>query len=79
MHHPAAKGGDLSVRDPRAVALTLSAVADRVGMKPSTIRRWIAQGRLHAIRTGTNSVRVLEADLAAYLASLPAAREKRAA
>ncbi len=39
-------------------------VAGVLGFDPSTIRRWIAEGRLRAVRVGPKSIRIPEAAVA---------------
>lgn len=49
------------------VLLTIEEVAVRMGMSKSAVYRRIAVGELRAIRITARAVRVLEADLQAYL------------
>ena len=47
--------------------LTISQVAQRVGISVRTVRREIRKGRLPATKLGYRTVRVSETDLAIYL------------
>jgi excisionase family DNA binding protein len=38
--------------------LTVADTATRLGLREPTIRRWISDGRIKAIRIGTRSVRI---------------------
>jgi excisionase family DNA binding protein len=46
--------------------LTIADVADHCQVSPRSVRRWIDNGRLRAIRLG-RSIRVSEGDLARFL------------
>ena len=59
--------------DPRAVALSPEDAASRLGFKTSTVAGWIRDGRLPAKRIG-EKLRVIEADLAQFLATAEDAR-----
>jgi excisionase family DNA binding protein len=54
-------------RDPRAVALSLADAAERLGFTPQTVSRLVRDGHLPAKRVG-GKLRIIEADLAEYLA-----------
>lgn len=43
--------------------LTIAEAAELVRVSPSTIRRWIASGKLHPIRPGERTVRIARAEL----------------
>lgn len=43
--------------------LTIAEAAELVKVDPSTIRRWIKSGRLHALRPGPRTVRVRRSEL----------------
>ncbi|WP_033371642.1 helix-turn-helix domain-containing protein [Humibacter albus] len=47
--------------------LTVEQVAVRLLVSPRTVRRWIANGSLHAIRLPSGSVRISEVALAQAL------------
>lgn len=60
--------------DDRVLALLdYQDVADRMHVSVSTVKRRVRSGELPAVRIGPN-VRVRPADLAAYIADLPAAQ-----
>ncbi len=42
---------------------TLDQVAARLGMSAQTVWRWVARGRLPAVRLGARSVRIRQEDL----------------
>jgi excisionase family DNA binding protein len=60
-------------RDPRAVALSLADAAERLGFTPQTVSRLVRDGHLRAKRVG-GKLRIIEADLAGYLAGAKDAR-----
>lgn len=47
--------------------LSVAQVAERLNAKPATVRLWIREGRLPAIKVGPRLWRVAETDLAAFL------------
>ncbi len=52
--------------------LTVEEVAQRLKMHPETVRRWIRDGQLHAIRFGTGkraSLRIRESEVERFLAN----------
>jgi len=49
------------------VVLTLAEVADRLQVSVSTVRNWVAEGRLESMRVGS-VVRVTESALAGFVA-----------
>ncbi len=49
--------------------LTVHEIAELLKLNPQTVRNWIDQGRLPAIRVGERRVRVRRSDLDAYLAA----------
>lgn len=51
--------------------LTVTQCAERFGVTDSSIRRWIAQGRLPAYRLGSQQLRVRADDLDAILVPVP--------
>lgn len=59
----AARGADL----PQLRWLSTADIAARTGQGHRTIQRWIAEGRLPAIRPGGRNYRVLESDLNAFI------------
>jgi excisionase family DNA binding protein len=61
-------GPALLSRDPRAVALSLAEAAERLGFTSQTISRLVRDGHLRAKRVG-GKLRIIEADLAEYLAA----------
>lgn len=44
--------------------LTTREVAQRYGVHPATVRRWVSDGRLPAVRVGPRQLRIRVADLA---------------
>lgn len=55
---------------PRArarVLLRLSAAAQRLSIKPRTVKKWIHQGRLQGVRLDGGHWRVEEAEIERYL------------
>jgi excisionase family DNA binding protein len=48
---------------PRRALLTIQQAADEINNSPKSIRRWIAQGRLRAVRVGPRAIRIDRADL----------------
>lgn len=49
--------------DEHVVRVPLSAAASRAGVSVSTLRRWIREGRLPAVRVGAKAIRVSVADI----------------
>ena len=51
--------------------LTVSEVAERLRLKPETVRRWLRSGKLHGVSLGSDSAgwRVPEAEVERLLAS----------
>lgn len=49
--------------DDHVVRVPLSAAAPRAGVSVSTLRRWIREGRLPAVRVGDKAIRVSIADI----------------
>lgn len=47
--------------------LTVRQVADRAGVTPKTVRRWIESGHLAAVRVGPRLIRIDPADVDALL------------
>jgi len=43
--------------------LTVDETARRLGFRPVTIRKWIAERRLQVVRVGARSVRIPESEL----------------
>ena len=66
----------LLAADPRAVALDLDQVAERLRRSRATVARWVKEGRLPAKRIGGgfSGIVVIEADLAEFLANAEDAR-----
>jgi excisionase family DNA binding protein len=56
--------------------LTNDEVAERLKVRPSTIPRWIRQGRLAAVRFGRRTLRVPESEVEKFIARgfIPASR-----
>lgn len=48
--------------------ITLSVAAKRLGLNPSTLRRWVREGRIPAYRSGVKFVRVSWEEILASLA-----------
>lgn len=46
--------------------LTTSEVADRMGVSPRTVRRWIESGDLKGYQLGPRTLRVQERDMKAF-------------
>lgn len=49
--------------DDHVVRVPLSVAAPRAGVAVSTLRRWIREGRLPAVRVGAKAIRVSVADI----------------
>lgn len=49
--------------DDHVVRVPVSVAAARAGIATSTLRRWIREGRLPAVRVGTKAIRVSVADI----------------
>jgi excisionase family DNA binding protein len=49
--------------------LTVDEIAARFKVNPQTVRNWISQGDLRAVRSGARRVRVLPTDLDRFLAA----------
>jgi excisionase family DNA binding protein len=49
--------------------LTVAEIAARLKVNPQTVRNWITRGELRAVRVGARRVRILRADLDAFLAA----------
>lgn len=49
--------------DDHVVRVPLSVAATRAGIAVSTLRRWIREGRLPAVRVGDKAIRVSIADI----------------
>lgn len=49
--------------DDHVVRVPLSVAAPRAGVAVSTLRRWIREGRLPAVRVGAKAIRVSVADV----------------
>ncbi len=62
-------GRELSIPSNQPRWLTLSEAAQRLGVHPSTVRRWTNDGDLRCMRTPGGHRRFLESDLQAFLAS----------
>jgi excisionase family DNA binding protein len=56
--------------------LTVQEIADRFKLNQQTVRNWIDDGALSAVRLGARRVRVREADLEAFLAASQARHEQ---
>jgi len=53
--------------------ISVNAAADRLGLDPRTIRRYISDGMLRGYRVGSTLVRVDQADVDALVRPIPAA------
>lgn len=47
--------------------LTAKQIAEALNVHPVTVRRWIKEGRLKAIRPGSRNYRVAKSDFEAFL------------
>jgi excisionase family DNA binding protein len=56
--------------------LTVQEIADRFKLNQQTVRNWIDNGALSAVRLGARRVRVRESDLEAFLAASQARHEQ---
>jgi excisionase family DNA binding protein len=65
-----------AVPSPPRKLIAVSAAAAYADCSTRTIRRWIADGRLRAYRTGPKLVKVDQADLDAQIRPIPAASGK---
>lgn len=54
--------------------LTVAEIAERLKLNAQTIRNWIDLGELSSIRLGSRRVRVLESELARFIAESSSAR-----
>lgn len=59
--------------------ISLALAADRCGVQPKTLRRWIAEGRLTGYRMGPKLLRVDTAELDRLAAPIPTAGSTPAA
>jgi excisionase family DNA binding protein len=66
MPEPSKTPRDSSDRD---LWLTPSQVADELGFQPNTVRNWIRQGELSAVRIGPRKLRVHRSELRRFLQS----------
>lgn len=51
--------------------LKVSQVAERCGVKPRTVARWIREGRLPAVKMNNSTWRIDERDLRAFIENQP--------
>lgn len=58
---------------PSPPLISLTEAAQRVGVAPNTLRRWVAQGLVPARRVGPRLIRIDPADLADLVRVIPAA------
>ena len=49
--------------DPRAKLLTVKQAAERLAVQPSTVTRWIKEGKLPVVELSDRNLRVRESDL----------------
>ncbi len=57
--------------------LTVNEIAELLKLNPQTVRNWIDQGRLPALRVGECRVRVRRSDLDTFLAARATGRTRR--
>jgi excisionase family DNA binding protein len=77
--HPTTGGSGANAvpqpQPPQPRLLTTAEAAQRLTVSTSTVRRWIREERLHAVRLGARLVRILESEVDAYIATIHHERE----